>query len=80
MAYNFSVEKRGGHDLLALHHALGHFHFVEFFPIEASEELLTLGISIPLRSIDEPCLENELDKLMRFLVVEQEFNVTDLFK
>jgi hypothetical protein len=79
MAYNFSAQKRGGQDLQVLHQALRRFVLFEFFPVEVGEELLTLGISIPLKSMDDPRFENELEEVMRYLVLEQEFNVTDLF-
>ena len=79
MAYNFSAEKRGRRALKAIHQTLSHFDLFEFFPVEVNEERLTLGISIPFKSMNEPRFENELEELMRYLILTQEFNVTDLF-
>ncbi|MBS0208657.1 MAG: hypothetical protein JSS27_06845 [Planctomycetes bacterium] len=79
MAYNFSAEKRGREDLQVLHQALRHFDLFEFFPIEVSDELLTLGISIPFKSMGDPRFEDELQEVMTYLVLKHEFNITDLF-
>ena len=79
MSYNCSAEKRGRQNLQFLHNTLMRFVLCEFFPIEVREELLTLGISIPLKAMDEPGFENELEEVMRFLIVKQGFNVTDLY-
>src|SRR4051812_42950896 len=79
MAYNFSAEKRGDQDLQVLHQLLTQFDLFEFFPVEVSEDLLTLGISIPFKAMDDPRFENELEEVMTYLVLKQEFKVTDLF-
>lgn len=79
MAYNFSAEKHGKQDLQILHECLSHFDLIEFFPIEVSDESLTLGISIPFNVMDDPRFENEVETAMGYLVSEQGFQVTDLF-
>jgi hypothetical protein len=79
MAYNFSAEKRGERDLKVLHERLSEFNLIEFFPVDVSDESLTLGISIPFKAMDDPRFENELDMAMRYLVSEQGFQVTDLY-
>jgi hypothetical protein len=80
MAYNFSAEKRGGdQDLGVLHQALSRFVLFEFFPVEVSDELLTLGISIPFKAMDDARFENELEEMLMYLVLKQGFHVTDLF-
>lgn len=79
MAYNFSAEKRGEQDLQVLHERLSELDLIEFFPVEVSDESLTLGISIPFKVMDDPRFENEVEKAMRYLVSEQGFQVTDLF-
>ena len=79
MAYNFSAEKRGEQDLQILHERPSEFDLIEFFPVEVSDESLTLGISIPFKVMDDPRFENEVEKAMSYLVSEQGFQVTDLF-
>jgi hypothetical protein len=79
MAYNFSADKRGDLDLQVLHQRLSQFALVECFPVEVSDELFTLGISIPLKAINEPRFEHDLVQLMTYLIVEQGFQVTDLY-
>jgi len=79
MSYNFSAEKRGGPDLKGIRVTLSHFVLFEIFTVEVSEDSLILGISIPLKSVDDPRFENELEELMRYLVVRQGFNVIDLY-
>ena len=79
MAYNFLAEKRGGQDLQILHERLSEFDLIEFFPVEVSDESLTLGISIPFKVMDDPRFQNEVEKAMGYLVSEQGFQVTDLF-
>ena len=78
MAYNFSADKRGDQDLQGLHERLSQFDLVEFFPVEVSGDLLTLGMSIPFKAMDDPRFENELEDVMTYLIAEQEFQVTDL--
>jgi hypothetical protein len=79
MAYNFLAEKRGEQDLQFLQERLTEFELLEFFPVEVSDDFLTLGISIPFKVMDDPRFENEVQKAMSFLVSEQGFQVTDLF-
>lgn len=79
MAYHFTAEKRDNQNLLLLHEALEKFGLIEFFPIEISEPFVSLGVSIPFKSIGDPNFENELVTLMSYLVVEQGFEVTDLY-
>jgi len=79
MAYNFSAAKRGAQDLQSLHQRLSGFDLIEFFPVEVSDESLTLGISIPFKVMDDPRFECEVEKAMSFLVSDQGFQVTDLF-
>jgi len=79
MAYHFSAEKRGDRDLRILHERLSSCALVEIFPVEVSGDSLTLGMSIPLKGMDDPRFESELEDLMTYLVVEQRFQVTDLY-
>lgn len=79
MAYNFSAEKRGEQNLQILHERLSKFELIEFFPIEVSDESLTLGISIPFKVMGDPRFKSEVEKAMSYLVTEQGFQVTDLF-
>ncbi|MFN6108450.1 MAG: hypothetical protein ACK5EA_28860 [Planctomycetaceae bacterium] len=79
MSYNFTADKRGGRDLQILRHTLRQFVLIEFFPIEVSEELLTLGISIPYKSMDDAQFKTEFEDMMNYLIVKQGFVVTDLF-
>lgn len=79
MAYQFSAEKRGVHDLLHLHGRLTRYERIEFFPVEIGDGSLTLGISIPFKATNDPRFEAELVDVMKFLIVEQEFQVTDLY-
>jgi hypothetical protein len=79
MAYNFSADKRGDLDLQVVHQRLSPFALVECFPVEVSDELITLGISIPMKAINEPRFEHDLVQLMTYLIVEQGFHVTDLY-
>ena len=79
MAYSFLADKRGVQDLQILHERLSQFELVEFFPVDISGELLTLGISIPFKAMDDARFENELEKVMTYLIVEHKFQVTDLF-
>ena len=79
MAYNFSAEKRSEQDLQILHKRLSEFKLIEFFPIDVSDESLTLGISIPFKVMDDPRFESEVEQAMSYLVSEEEFQVTDLF-
>lgn len=78
MAYNFSAEKHGEQDLQILRERLSEFELIEFFPVDVSDESLTLGISIPFKAMDEPRFENELEKAMSYLVADG-FQVTDLY-
>ncbi|PQO28978.1 hypothetical protein [Blastopirellula marina] len=78
MAYNFSAEKLGEHDLQTLHGRLSKFQLIEFFPVEAADESLTLGISIPFKAMDEPRFRDELKEAMSYLISEG-FQVTDLY-
>lgn len=79
MAYSFSAEKRGDQDLQVLHERLSQFDLVEFFPVEVRGDLLTLGISIPFKAMDDPRFENQLEEVMTYLIAEQDFQVTDLY-
>jgi hypothetical protein len=79
MAYNFLVQKCGGFDVDALRHSLSKCVLIECFPIEMSASEVTLGISIPFKVMVHPRFESELTQLMRYLVAEHEFNVTDLY-
>ncbi|MCO8125242.1 hypothetical protein NHH03_26125 [Stieleria sp. TO1_6] len=79
MAYHFSAEKTGEQDLQTLQERLSKFNLIEFFPVEVSDESLTLGVSIPFKVMDDPRFENEVEKAMSYLVSEQGFQVTDLF-
>lgn len=79
MAYNFSAEKLGKQDLQILRDNLSEFDLIEFFPVEISDQSLTLGISIPFKVMDNPRFENQVEKAMSFLVSEQGFQVIDLF-
>jgi hypothetical protein len=44
-----------------------------------SQELLSLGISIPLKGINDPRFENQLEEVMKYLVLKEQFSVTDLY-
>lgn len=79
MAYNFTAERRGKHDLQVLQERLSAFHLIEFFPIEVSDESVMLGISIPFKAMDDPQFGGEFEQVMSYLVSEQGFQVTDLF-
>lgn len=79
MAYNFSAEIHGKQDLQILHERLSEFDLIEFFPVEVSDQSLTLGISIPVKVMDDPRFESQIEKAMSYLVSEQGFQVTDLF-
>jgi hypothetical protein len=58
---------------------LARLTLIEWFRIEAPEEALAFGISVPLRSLEAPGLETELVGLMTSLVVDHECEVTDLY-
>ena len=79
MAYNFSAEKRGNLELPVLHERLTRSSLIEFFPVEVSDDGITLGISVPFKCMDDPKFEAELVDVMNYLMAEQEFQVTDLF-
>jgi hypothetical protein len=79
MAYNFFAENRGKLDLKVLHEQLSRFKLIEFFPVYISEDSFMLGISIPFKVVESLEFEDELETAMRYLVSEQDFQVTDLF-
>lgn len=80
MAYNFLAESRVGKDLKIIHKHLTQFDLVEFFPVEVTDNSIALGISIPFKAMDDPRFEIELEGVMKYLILEQEFQVTDLFR
>jgi len=79
MAYQFTAEKCGNHDLPILHERLARHVLIEFFPVEIGDDCLTLGISVPIKALDDPRFETELVNVMTYLVSEEEFQVTDLY-
>ena len=79
MAYNFSAEKKGEQDLQILHRRLSEFDLIEFFPVDVSNEGVTLGISIPSKAMDDPRFESEVQRSMSYLVSDEGFQVTDLY-
>ena len=79
MAYNFSAEKKGEQDLQTLRDRLSEFELIEFFPVDVSDEAITLGISIPFNVMDDPRFESEVQRSMSYLVSHEGFHVTDLF-
>lgn len=79
MAYNFSAEKSGEQDLQILHDRLSEFELIEFFPVDVSDAAITLGISIPFKVMDDPRFESEVQRSMNYLVLDEGFQVTDLF-
>ena len=78
MAYNFLAEKHGEQDLRELRERLTDFKLIEFFPVEVSDQSLALGISVPLKVVDDPRFESELERAMHFLV-NAGFQVIDLY-
>ena len=40
---------------------------------------MTLGISIPMKGMDDAKFETELVHVMTYLITEEQFQVTDLF-
>ena len=79
MAYNFSAEKKGEHDLPSLHNRLCKYELIEFFPVNVSNEAITLGISIPFKAMDDPGFESEVQRSMSYLISDEGFQVTDLY-
>lgn len=79
MAYHFSAEKSGSVDMQRLHEQLSVVDLIEFFPIDISDESLTVGITIPLRAMNAPRFKSELAETMRFLISVEGFQVTDLY-
>lgn len=79
MAYNFTADKQGAYDLKGIHERLSKSELIEFFPMEVNEDLLTLGISIPLKNCEDSRLESEFLNVMNYLIAEQHFQVTDLY-
>jgi hypothetical protein len=79
MAYNFLVEKLGEHKLLIVHQRLMEFRLIEFFPVEISLDSLALGISVPLKYVNDPHFSRQLETAMTYLIAEEGFLVTDLY-
>lgn len=79
MAYIFFAEKHGAFDLTNLNQNLLQFAEIEVFPIEIFDDSISLGISVPLKAADEPSFERVLDRALRFLIVQEGFQVTDLY-
>lgn len=78
MAYNFLAHKSGDSDLQSLRKRLCGFENIECFPVEVSADLVTLGVSVPFRAMDDPQFERELVEAMTYLVAEKGFQITDL--
>ena len=79
MAYHFTAETRGPKAPPLLQDRLARYTLIEFFTVEVSSDALTVGISVPFRSLSEPGLNSELVDLMNYLILDQDFEVTDLF-
>ena len=79
MAYQLMAEKHGDTNVAMLRERLAQLDVIEFFPVHVDDRSVALGISIPFKVTEDARFESELIELLSFLIVEQQFVVTDLF-
>lgn len=79
MAYNFVAEKPREEDLDALRQALSGLELIEIFTVEATPDLVALGISIPSKVMGDPRFPTELRALLSALICDRDFRVFDLY-
>ena len=78
MGYQFLAEKEDI-DFVQLHSELTPLGsgLIEFFPIPGSPP--SLGVSIPFKAMDQPEFSDAVVNVMRRLVSDRKFVVTDLY-